>query len=198
LLHWPAMEKWSIQKLEERFRHVGFKVGSDKKGRKLRLKMKYFADYMKQQQDDSPLYLFETGMGSNADMAKLKEDYAVPDIFPHDWFSLVNQESRPPYQWWCIGPRRSGTTVHTDPMGTSAWNAVTTGVKRWVLFEPDTPKRVAKGKDLIKKARMMRPSCILTSSYRESKKPIQTCECMKVCRIQAMSFLYLASGGMVC
>ncbi|CAK9086566.1 Bifunctional arginine demethylase and lysyl-hydroxylase JMJD6 (Histone arginine demethylase JMJD6) (JmjC domain-containing protein 6) (Jumonji domain-containing protein 6) (Lysyl-hydroxylase JMJD6) (Peptide-lysine 5-dioxygenase JMJD6) (Phosphatidylserine receptor) (Protein PTDSR) (zfpsr) [Durusdinium trenchii] len=33
--------------------------------------------------------------------------------------------------------------VHTDPLGTAAWNAVTHGVKRWVLFEPSTPKRIA-------------------------------------------------------
>jgi hypothetical protein len=90
-------------------------------------------------------------MGSNADMTTLKEEYTVPDLFPHDWFSLLNEEGRPPYRWWCIGPRRSGTTVHIDPLGTSAWNAVTSGVKRWVLFEPETSKRIAKGKDFVKK-----------------------------------------------
>merc|ERR1719253_1550333 len=106
---------------------------------------------MKKQQDDSALYLFETGINSNADMSTLKEDYTVPDLFPHDWFSLINQDALPPFRWWCIGPKRSGTTVHTDPLGTAAWNAVTSGVKRWVLFEPNTTKRVAKGKDVIKK-----------------------------------------------
>lgn len=35
-------------------------VGEDDKGRKLRMKYKYFVDYMRQQRDDSPLYLFET------------------------------------------------------------------------------------------------------------------------------------------
>lgn len=115
------------------------------------MKFKYFADYMSKQQDDSPLYLFETGMESNADMSKLKEDFTVPDLFPHDWFGLLNKEARPPFRWFCIGPRRSGTTVHTDPLGTSAWNAVTHGTKRWVLFEPSVSKRVAKGKDVTKK-----------------------------------------------
>jgi len=149
--HWAAMERWSIPRLEERFRHTSFKVGSDKKGRKLRMKFKYFADYMEKQRDDSPLYLFETGINSNADMNKLMDDFTSPELFPHDWFSLMNHESRPPFRWWCIGPKRSGTTVHVDPLGTSAWNAVTSGVKRWILFEPSASKRVVKGKDLMKK-----------------------------------------------
>jgi len=143
---WPAMKRWSIDALEARFKHISFKVGSDKKGKKLRMKMKYFADYMEQQQDDNPLYLFETEMNENLHMNKFSEDYAVPDLFPHDWLGLVNHDSRPPYRWFCIGPKRSGTTVHTDPLDTNAWNAVTHGCKRWVLFEPDVPKKVAKGK----------------------------------------------------
>lgn len=151
LSDWPAMKRWTFEALEERFRHIAFKVGSDKKGRKLRLKYKYFKDYMDKQQDDSPLYLFETSMDSITEMSTLKEDYSVPDVFPHDWLNLMNAESRPPYRWWCIGPRRSGTGVHTDPLGTAAWNAVTTGTKRWVLFEPEVSKRLAKGKDYIKK-----------------------------------------------
>jgi len=32
--------------------------------------------------------------------------------------------------------------VHTDPLATSAWNTVLRGRKRWVLFPPDTPRRV--------------------------------------------------------
>ena len=70
----------------------------------------------------------------------------------------MNQDARPPHRWWCIGPKRSGTTVHTDPLGTAAWNAVTHGVKRWVLFEPQTPKRIAKGKDVVRKGAGAWPS----------------------------------------
>merc|ERR1740121_86503 len=75
-------------------------------------------------------------------------DYTPPELFPHDWFSLMNHESRPPFRWWCIGPKRSGTTVHIDPLATSAWNAVTHGCKRWVLFDPKESKRIVTGKDL--------------------------------------------------
>jgi len=67
------------------------------------------------------------------------------------FFDLVNPHAKPPYRWWSVGPKRSGTAVHIDPLGTGAWNAVTHGRKRWVLFEPSTPSRLAKGKDVLNK-----------------------------------------------
>ncbi|CAE8617030.1 unnamed protein product [Polarella glacialis] len=148
---WPAMSRWSTEALDERFRHVDFKVGKTDKGKNINLKMKYFLDYMKHQQDDNPLYLFETKVDENNTMRHLLDDFDHPDLFPHDWFGLMNDEARPPHRWWAIGPKRSGTTVHTDPLGTSAWNAVSHGVKRWVLFEPHVPKRIVKGRDVKKK-----------------------------------------------
>lgn len=36
--------------------------------------------------------------------------------------------------------------MHRDPIGTAAWNAVTHGVKRWVLFEPKESKILVKAK----------------------------------------------------
>mmetsp|Transcript_11075 Transcript_11075/g.25359 ORF Transcript_11075/g.25359 Transcript_11075/m.25359 type:complete len:487 (+) Transcript_11075:73-1533(+) len=150
---WPAMQRWDIGPLLEHYAHAPFKVGEDDKGRKLRMKLKYFVDYMQSQQDDSPLYLFETKMEGDPVFRHLLEDFTVPDLFPHDFFDLMNSHSKPPYRWWSIGPKRSGTTVHKDPLGTAAWNAVTHGRKRWVIFEPEpiVPARVAKGKDVIDK-----------------------------------------------
>lgn len=40
-------------------------------------------------------------------------------------------------RWLIIGPARSGSSFHKDPNGTSAWNAVIKGSKKWLLFPPD-------------------------------------------------------------
>lgn len=49
-----------------------------------------------------------------------------------------------------MGPKRSGTSVHIDPLGTSAWNTVLSGRKLWVLFPPHVDKHIAKGKEMVR------------------------------------------------
>jgi hypothetical protein len=63
--------------------------------------------------------------------------YSPPaQIFGDDLFSFLPANSRPDWRWLIAGPARSGSTFHVDPNATSAWNAVVSGSKRWVLFPP--------------------------------------------------------------
>jgi hypothetical protein len=52
--------------------------------------------------------------------------------------SLMKLQSHDDCRWLIMGPPRSGSTFHVDPNATSAWNAVLSGSKKWVLYPPGT------------------------------------------------------------
>lgn len=140
---------YSFAKLRRAYGSRLFKVGEDDEGYKVKLKLKYFLKYLAANTDDSPLYVFDATFDDDEVSKSILEGYQVPHVFLDDLFSLVGERRRPPYRWFLVGPARSGTCVHTDPLGTSAWNTIIRGRKRWVLFPPSTPKRVAKALDVL-------------------------------------------------
>lgn len=90
--------------------------------------MRYFADYALDPQsagaDDSPLYIFDGTFGDRDVSKDLLGDYCVPEYFSEDLFQHVGEDRRPPYRWVVFGPGRSGSSLHIDPLATSAWNAL--------------------------------------------------------------------------
>jgi len=149
---WDACSNWAdLESIRSKYKDCLFKCGEDDEGYKIKIKMKYFLKYLAHNVDDSPLYIFDSNYDDGKVSKSLLEDYAPPAYFAEDLFFLCGERRRPPYRWFLLGPKRSGTCVHTDPLATSAWNTVIKGRKRWVLFPPHTPKNVVKGTELIKK-----------------------------------------------
>jgi histone arginine demethylase JMJD6 len=106
---------------------------------------------MHQNIDDSPLYIFDSSFDEDGVGQKMLSSFEVPFYFRDDLFGLVGEARRPPYRWFLVGPERSGSNLHIDPLATSAWNTLLKGVKRWVLFPPSAPKREVKGEHLRQK-----------------------------------------------
>ena len=150
---WPATDKWSIEALEddEDLRNRLFKCGEDDDGRSIKVKLKHFLRYLHANKDDSPLYIFDTSFDEDKTAKRILTDYRVPVYFRDDLFRYVSESRRPPYRWFLVGPERSGTTVHIDPLATNAWNTLVIGKKRWVLFPPHVPKHVVKGRGLVRR-----------------------------------------------
>ena len=88
--------------------------------------------------DDSPLAIYDSEFGDDPPTNVLLDEYVVPSCFSPDLFQL-SSKGGPPYRWILIGPERSGTGLHIDPLLTNAWVTLLQGRKRWLLFPPETP-----------------------------------------------------------
>jgi len=143
---WAASKVWTPEQLYAKYKNIPFKCGEDDEGYPIKIKLKHFFRYIGSQEDDSPLYIFDSGFDSKRRAGSMLEDYQPPEYFADDLFRFAGEARRPPYRWVLFGPRRSGSCVHLDPLGTSAWNAAIRGRKLWVLMPPVLPKEVVKSK----------------------------------------------------
>lgn len=130
---WPVYGTWTPEYLLEIFPETKFRAEA------VDWPMKKYMSYMHDNADESPLYLFDrafaekTGVDITAVPHSKEAAYWSPTCFGDDLFSVLD-EHRPDCRWMIMGPKRSGSTFHKDPNATSAWNAVLTGSKYWLMF----------------------------------------------------------------
>jgi hypothetical protein len=125
--NWKAYKNWNVEYLNQMCGDFTFACQS------VDMKLSDYFQYCAQQMDERPLYLFDTDVISKGN--PLENDFESPLIF-EDIFSVLGDQ-RPDHQWLIVGPKRSGSTFHKDPNATSAWNAVITGAKKWVMYPPN-------------------------------------------------------------
>ncbi|PYH90893.1 F-box and JmjC domain protein [Aspergillus ellipticus CBS 707.79] len=127
---WAAYKNWSVDTLLAEYGEAVFRAEA------VDWPLYKYVEYMANNSDESPLYLFDRAFVSNMGLKVGQEPEAAywpPPCFGEDFFSVLGND-RPDRQWLIIGPERSGSTFHKDPNATSAWNAVIRGSKYWIMF----------------------------------------------------------------
>jgi hypothetical protein len=130
---WPVYNTWTPSYLQTHFSSTKFRAEA------VDWPLATYTSYMHSQTDESPLYIFDrafaekTGIDVTAAPHSKDAAYWSPTCFGSDLFSVLGPH-RPDSRWLIMGPTRSGSTFHKDPNATSAWNAVLTGSKYWLMF----------------------------------------------------------------
>ncbi|KAF1959089.1 Clavaminate synthase-like protein [Byssothecium circinans] len=155
---WPIYGKWTLEYLLKEYPDVKFRAEA------VDWPMSKYMNYVSNSSDESPLYLFDRAFVEKTGITVGREApdaaYWAPDCFGEDLFSVLG-EDRPDSRWMIMGPRRSGSTFHKDPNATTAWNAVLTGSKYWLMFpKSSTPP----------------PGVILSDDHSEITSPLSIAE----------------------
>lgn len=132
---WSARREWEGVRFFHKFCAEPLKAnGRTTSGRRFRMSATDYAAYETAVNGEKPMYIFDKKVLSRC--SALSGDYSLPPYFKEDLFATMEEEDRPDYRWVLVGPDGSGTPFHTDPHGTSAWNAVLSGCKRVTLYPP--------------------------------------------------------------
>ena len=135
---WPAETRWSPEALlaDERFIEARFDVD----GKRMTL-VEYNRHCALATVRRLPC-IFEDLSDEMPHTRALLEDFDVPEIFCDDLFETEAlwdcAAQRMRYRWFLFGAQGSGSPMHSDPLGTSAWNALLSGTKLWACFPPCT------------------------------------------------------------
>lgn len=139
---WP---EWTLESLLKRFPKVVFQQEA------VNWTLESYSKYLHKNDDESPLYLFDCDSEA---ITQLSKEYNIPDCFQKDLFKVFNEKKeeeaksivistnddkvncRPNFRWLIVGSERTGSTFHKDPNATSAWNAVLSGCKLWIMVPP--------------------------------------------------------------
>ncbi|CBJ30435.1 conserved unknown protein [Ectocarpus siliculosus] len=133
---WGAAN-WTIPTLARKYPNMTVTVGTDDEDKPIRLSMKDFERYSDTNTDDTPMYVFDWRVYDDHVGKEAMSEYRVPSIFTEDLFQLVQgHKDYPSHRWLLVGPKRSGSNIHNDPLGTSAWNTLLSGRKLWFIAPP--------------------------------------------------------------
>jgi histone arginine demethylase JMJD6 len=126
-MNWPALldEKWSVESLTQNYGDRLFTLNGNRGVIKLR-------DFLENKSATASIF----DPSFEFDCPELLSDYSIPPLFSSDLLLAIPPEHRPDYRWFLVGPKYSGSSLHVDPLNTSAWNTLLVGEKQWVVVGP--------------------------------------------------------------
>lgn len=117
---WPVYKEWSTEHLLEKYGNIKFRAEA------VDWPLKDYCDYMGDNQDESPLYLFDHSFVEKMGLStgyREGGEYWIPTCFQEDLFDVLDNQ-RPDRQWLIIGPERGGSSFHKDPNATRLVNSM--------------------------------------------------------------------------
>ena len=109
---WPVYREWSTEAMLEKYGDVSFRAEA------VDWPLRTYVDYMSNNQDESPLYLFDRSFVEKMRIRTGRDgQYWAANCFGEDLFTVLG-EQRPDSRWLIVGPERSGSTFHKDPNAT--------------------------------------------------------------------------------
>ncbi|KAL9055483.1 MAG: hypothetical protein Q9206_003110 [Seirophora lacunosa] len=114
--------QWSTDYLLEAYGNTDFRAEA------VDWSLKDYWDYMENNQDESPLYLFDHSFVEKMDLKVGNQDgghYSIPECFEEDLFDVLDNQ-RPDRRWLIIGPKRSvyvseDQSEVTSPLSITEW-----------------------------------------------------------------------------
>jgi histone arginine demethylase JMJD6 len=134
---WPAYSVLTFDYLRHLAGREEVRVrGTGTRNETQQMLLREFLDYCQITDERDPLYLADWHYHHSH--PEIRELMSPPKAF-QSWLEALPKDTRPAWSWLYVGPRNSGTPLHVDTEMSSAWNAVLSGEKEWVIYPPDHP-----------------------------------------------------------
>ncbi len=144
--HWEANRLWTRAFFTANFGHelvTVFRQAPQAPAKRLRLSA--YLRYMYSTRDTDPYYLKSWSAPQVA--RKVRSHYEVPEYLKN-WIEQLDKTQKlyfPSWSWFFIGPAKAGSALHVDTDFSSAWNAVVSGSKLWLFYEPSQERFLYRG-----------------------------------------------------
>ena len=132
---WEAKQKWSFEFFKQRFGDVIGRAERTQNGLKesKEFTIESYIDYMTSTEDESPFYLRNTQFHLGTE---LSYDYQIPAYFDCWYAHNTKGNNKYALSWIFMGAANTFSKLHLDIWDSSAWNAVLSGKKLWVFYDP--------------------------------------------------------------